>query len=136
VNIQDGKVLDVEGNRDAEGNSVCVWKKHNGLNQRWRVVYLDEMKPEPTEGLDEDSGLYRNRPFYIQSRMPERRVATVHGSNLVIKKMVRNEVSQLFYFDHLTTTIKSQQFKGKSVDIQSSGRGRSIQIWNTNARWW
>jgi len=136
VNIQDNRVLDVQGGRDAEGQNCIVWKRHNGLNQRWKILYLDEKKAEPTQGMDEDSGLYRNRPFYIISRLPAKRAITVTGSNLVIKTHKRDEVSQLFYFDHLTRTIKSQQFKGKSIDIQSSGRGRNLQIWNTNARWW
>lgn len=126
VNIKDNRVLDVEGAKDREGQDVFVWKRHNGLNQRWKIVYLDEKAEEPKKGLDEDSGLYRNRPFYIQSRLPGRRAITVHHSKLVIRKLVRDEQSQLFYFDHLTRTIKSQQYKAKSIDIQSSGRGRQL----------
>jgi hypothetical protein len=91
VNIKDGRVLDVEGGKDREGQDVFVWKRHNGLNQRWAIVYLDEKKPEPTKGLDEDSGLYRNRPFYIQSRLPGRRAITVTHHKLVIRKLVRDE---------------------------------------------
>lgn len=136
MNVKDQKVLDVTGNRDTEGNNVIVWKRHNGLNQRWKIMYLDEMKPEPTKGMDQDSGLYRNRPFYMVSRLPAHRVATVAGRNLTITKKKDGNESQLFYFDHLTRTIKSKQYKGRSVDIQSSGRGRSVQIYNTNARWW
>jgi hypothetical protein len=136
VNVKDQKVLDVAGSRDTEGNNVVVWKRHNGLNQRWKVIYLDEMKPEPTKGLDQETGLYRNRAFYIVSRLPAHRVATVQGHNLAITKKKNGDESQLFFFDHLTRTIKSQQFKARSIDIQSSGRGRSVQIWNTNARWW
>lgn len=138
MNVKNGKVLDVAGNRDAEGNNVIVWKRHNGLNQRWKIFYLDEKKEEPTTGLDVDSGLHRNRAFYIISRLPGKRAIQVnHGnSHLKIMKFKRDEQSQLFYFDHLTRTIKSQQYKGKSIDIQSSGRGRQVQIWRTNARWW
>jgi len=136
MNVRDERVLDVAGGRDAEGQNVLVWKRHNGLNQRWNILYLDEKKEEPTKGLDDDSGLYRNRPFYIVSRLPAKRAITVTGHNLVIRKMKRDDTSQLFYFDHLTRTIKSQQFKGKSIDIQSSGRGNNLQIWKTNARWW
>lgn len=77
VNVRNGKALDVEGNKDAEGQNVIVWRKHNGLNQRWRVMYLDKKTEEPTTGLDDDSGLYRNRKFYITSRLPEHRVLTV-----------------------------------------------------------
>lgn len=126
VNVKDGRVLDVQGGKDKEGQDVFVWKKHNGLNQRWKILYLDEKQEEPTKGLDEDSGLYRNRPFYIVSRLPAKRAITVHSNRLVIRKMKRDDQSQLFFFDHLTRTIKSQQFKAKSIDIQSSGRGRNL----------
>jgi len=78
--------LDVHGGKDEEGRKVIVWKRHNGLNQRWRVVYLDDKKAEPTTGLDKDSGFYRNRPFFIVSRMNAHRVIEVTGGrNLVIK---------------------------------------------------
>jgi hypothetical protein len=137
MNVQDGKVLDVQSNRDKEGQQVIVWRRHNGLNQRWKILYLDQKEKEPTTGLDEDSGLHRNRPFYIQSRLPAKRVVTIGGHrNLFITKMKRDNPAQLFYFDHLTRTIKSQQYKAKSIDIQSSGRGQNLHIWSTNARWW
>jgi hypothetical protein len=70
VNIKNNKVLDVKGGQDREGQDCLVWGKHNGLNQRWKILYLDEKEKEPTKGLDDDSGLYRNRPFYIVSRLP------------------------------------------------------------------
>jgi len=41
VNIQSGKVLDVHGGKDDENRQVIVWSKHNGANQRWKVLYLD-----------------------------------------------------------------------------------------------
>jgi len=65
MNIKTGKVFDVIGNRDKEGSDVISWRRHNGLNQRWRILYLDQKDAEPTKGLDKDSGLFRNRPFYI-----------------------------------------------------------------------
>lgn len=86
MNAQNGQALDVSGGRDAEGRNVQTWRKHNGLNQRWKILYLDDKKAEPTTGLDEESGLHRNRPFYIVSRLPKRRcVEVVGGRRLVIK---------------------------------------------------
>lgn len=35
-----GLVLDVSGGRDRNGQNVLVWKKHNGLNQKWKVDYV------------------------------------------------------------------------------------------------
>lgn len=69
--------MDVSGNRDVEGQNIITYKKHNGLNQRFVILYTDEKKKEPTSGLDDDFGLYRNRPFYITSKMGGRRVVTL-----------------------------------------------------------
>lgn len=78
MNVQNSKVLDVRANKDKEAQEIIVWKRHNGLNQRWKILYLDQKEEEPTKGLDTDSGLYRNRPFKIQTRLPSKRVITAH----------------------------------------------------------
>lgn len=126
VSVKSNKVLDVQANRDAEGQNVLAWARHDGLNQRWKILYLDEKKEEPTKGIDKDAGLYRNRPFYITSKMGGKRVITLKGNNLVMQSKGQNNEGQLWYFDHLTRTIKSQQFKGKSIDISNSGRGQNL----------
>jgi hypothetical protein len=41
INVHNEKALDVSGGKDEEGRSVIVWKKHNGNNQKWTIVYLD-----------------------------------------------------------------------------------------------
>jgi len=33
-------VLDVAGGRDKNNQNVLAWKKHNGLNQKWRIDYV------------------------------------------------------------------------------------------------
>jgi hypothetical protein len=64
-------------------------------------------------------GFYVSRPFYLRSRLPSRRtVEVVGGKNLVLRTTVRNKVSQQFYYDGKTKTIKSVQYKDKSIDIQ------------------
>jgi hypothetical protein len=45
-----GKVLDVSGSIDAENRRVIAWNKHNGMNQQWDIIYVDEAKPEPKKG--------------------------------------------------------------------------------------
>lgn len=35
-----GLVLDVAGGRDKNNQNVLVWKKHNGLNQKWKIDYV------------------------------------------------------------------------------------------------
>jgi hypothetical protein len=42
MNFQDGRVLDVISNKDKEGQQIILWRRHNGLNQRWKILYLDE----------------------------------------------------------------------------------------------
>jgi hypothetical protein len=74
INVKTNKVFDVSGGKDAEAQKVIMYNKHNGANQRWKVVSVDQSK-EQSKGLIEDFGLYANRPFYIRSRLPNRRFA-------------------------------------------------------------
>jgi hypothetical protein len=78
--------MDVSGNRDAEGQNVHFWKRHGGRNQRWRVIYHDRQTKEVTKGLHRGWGFHVNRPFYFRSRLPMRRVAEVHGSNVTLRR--------------------------------------------------
>ena len=45
-----GKCLDVHGGYDHENRNVIVYNKHNGANQRWKIRYVDTLKPEPKKG--------------------------------------------------------------------------------------
>ena len=109
MNVQNAKVLDVAGNRDVEGQNVQVWSRHNNRNQRWNVVYLDKKKKDLGKGqFNRRFGFYVNRPFFIMSKMPMRRVIeVVGGRNLVIKRLVRTRKTQKWIFDQTTKTIKS-----------------------------
>jgi len=129
--------LDIHGGKDKEGNTVITWNRHNGANQKWKILYLDEKDEEPTTGLDEDSGLYRNRPFYLISRLPKHRALTVsHGRYLRIVDKKKDNQHQIFYFDHLTRTVKSKAYTGKSISIPNKGRNNALDVETTNARWW
>lgn len=79
INVKTNKVFDVSGGKDAEAQKVLMWNRHNGANQRWRIVYVDQFK-EQTKGLIEEFGLFANRPFYIRSRLPNRRMAECNVS--------------------------------------------------------
>ena len=123
MNVKNRKVLDVSGNKDAEGQNVHVWKRHNGANQRWRIAYIDSKSKGRTSGLNKDFGFHIRRPFYIMSRMPMRRVLeVVGGRNIVIRNLVRNRNTQKFMFDQASKTIKSVAYPGRSFDIQNAGR--------------
>ena len=81
-----GKAVDVHGGQDHENRNIIVWNRHNGLNQRWRIRYVDTLKPEPKKGeLNTEFGLYVERPFHIVSQMPFHRYLDILGRNLVIK---------------------------------------------------
>jgi len=136
VNVKNKKALDVSGGKDNEGQNVIVWKRHNGANQRWKIVYLDKAEAVASKGLNSDFGFHIERPFYIVSKMPMKRVAeVVGGRNIVLKSLVRGRNTQQFYFDNSSKTIKSQQYKDRSFDIQNAGRSNNLQMWKTNARW-
>jgi hypothetical protein len=58
-----------------------VWKKHNGLNQRWTVLYLDKKAKDTST---EYGGFKIDKPFYIVSRMPMMRCARSDSNNVTL----------------------------------------------------
>lgn len=108
INFSNGKAIDVSGGKDEEARPVIVWKKHNGTNQKWGIVYLDTKAKQRTKGLNEEYGFYINRPFYMKSRMLFGRVAAVYGaSNIRLERYRKNVTDQQFWFDEATKTVKS-----------------------------
>ena len=131
-----GKVLDVHGGIDAENRNIIVWQKHGKINQQWDVIYADEYPEEPKKGeLNEDFGLYVERPFYIISQLPSNRyLDLVNNVNFVIKTQnFRN--TQTWWFDQKSLTIKTK-YNSKSWDIQNSGKTNNMQVYSTNSNWW
>ena len=45
-----GKAIDVSGGRDDENRNIEATNQHDGIGQRWSVVYADEIKPVPSKG--------------------------------------------------------------------------------------
>lgn len=106
-NIQ-GKVLDVANAIDVQNGNVMVYGKHNGSNQKWNIVYVDEAKADPKKGdFVTEYGLYNQRDFYIISAMPSRRYLDRIGSNVVIK-VPNGRSSQIWYFDYKNKGINSR----------------------------
>lgn len=121
----------MSGNRDVEAQNVIVWNRHNGLNQRWNIVYDKDEKAEKTTGMGE-YGFKINEPFFIVSRLPMKRVAEAIGaSNVVIKTMVKNRLAQQFFFDQVSKTVKNMQWKDRSLQLS----GNNLIISPTNSRW-
>jgi hypothetical protein len=130
-----GKVMDVSGARDAEGQNIIVHAKHGKTNQQWDIVYADEYPEEPKKGeLNKDFGIYVERPFYIVSEMKSHRyLDLINNRNLVIKT-ANGRNTQVWYFDQRSLTIKTK-LNNQSWDIQNAGRTNNMQIWSTNSGW-
>ena len=138
VNPTDLRVLDVSGNKDEEGHEVIVSKKNGGANQRWDVIYLDKAKAVPTKGFSEEFGFHINRPFYFVSRLPMHRVAECHGANNIwLKRYRKNVTAQQYYFDSVSKTLRSQQWKNYAMEIQSNGGSTNLRMTSgITSRWW
>jgi hypothetical protein len=129
--------LDVYQGKDVEAQKVIVWKKHNGANQRWRVVYVDKSKKEATSGFSKEWGFYINRPLYFRSRLPMQRIAELVGTDVRLRRYhVSRKRQQTWKFDITSKTLKSMYHTGHSMDITNSGRSANLRSTTTNSRWW
>jgi len=130
-----GKVLDVHGGVDAENRNIIVWTKHGKINQQWDIIYADEYPEEPKKGeLNEDFGLYVERPFYIVTQMNSHRYLDILGNNFVIKTP-NGKNTQIWYFHQQSLTIRTKS-NNQSWNIQSNGGGQNMHITSTNSNWW
>jgi hypothetical protein len=141
VNVKNGKVLDVSGNVDKEGQKVHVWRRHNGLNQRWRVVYVDSRAAMKKKGVNKNFGLQINRPFFVFSRMPMRRAIIAGYGNYHLRVgqpwFNKNDKRYQFVFDQSSKTIRHVYSRSRSWSIHSQGRASTIGAETpTNSRWW
>jgi len=109
TNIREtSKTWDITGSKDADGTNVMVYNKHTGNNQKWEVIYVDEDKKDPGKGeLDEESGLYVERPFHIVTQMSSHRYIDLISNRLAIKTPNGRD-SQVWYFDYKSRTIKTK----------------------------
>jgi hypothetical protein len=137
VNIQNKKVLDVTGGRDDEGQNVQVYSRHNKINQRWRIVYLDKAGKRPTKGRDTNFGFHINRPFYIRSRLPMKRIAELVSSDVRLRRWNKGrKKQQTWRFDGISKTLKSMYQTSWSMEIPNQGRNNQLRATTTSSRWW
>jgi hypothetical protein len=106
------KYLNVQGATDTEGRHIqCNEKKTGKIHQQWDVVYVDQWKGEPTKGeLNEEFGLYVERPFHVISAMkPNRYIEVINRSGWSLVAKRRNgQNGQIFWFDQRSLTIKTK----------------------------
>jgi hypothetical protein len=116
VNFRDGRAFDAI--QDKEGQRVELQKRTGKTQQLWKIVYLDKKEAEITKGLHPDFGMHCSRPFYLVSRLPMKRVAEMHGgTNIVLKRYVKNRLAQRFSFDCVSKTVRNEQWKNYVMDI-------------------
>jgi len=97
------------------------------------VLYVDQAGKTKDSGVDKDFGFSRNRPFYIRSRLPMKRLAECVGANNVqLKRYVKNRKAQQWFFDPVTKTLKNNYWKSHSLDMQ----GNNVRCRGTTSRWW
>jgi hypothetical protein len=117
-----GKVLDINGNVDAENRNVEIYQKHGKINQQWDLVYADEWKGEPDTGdMNDDFGLIVNTDFYVVSKLPSGRYLDIIDTRNFAIKTRNGRKSQLWYFHQQSLTIRSRT-NNQSWDIKNSGK--------------
>jgi hypothetical protein len=61
--------------------------------------------------------MFINRPFYLVSRLPMKRVAEVKNYRFLLKRYTKGRMTQQFYFDGKSKTIRLQQWKNYCVEM-------------------
>jgi hypothetical protein len=82
--------------------------------------------------------MYINRPFYLVSRLPMKRVLEAKGaSNATIMRWVKNRAAQQWVFDGKSKQIKSNYWKNYGLEIQNNGRASNLRMTSSlKSRWW
>ena len=66
------------------------------------------------------------------------RVVECHGANNIwLRRWRKNTIAQQFFFDAVSKTIRSQQWKNYGLEIQSNGGSTNLRMTSAaNSRWW
>jgi len=117
---------------------VSADKNSNGAHQNWKVVYVEEETYVVRRGeIGGKYGLRAGQPFFLMSKLSTGRVIdSLSGGTVTLENWSRGKASQQFFFDAKTRTIKSMQWKNKSLQISDNGKGHNLTLAKTTARWW
>ena len=93
--------VSILNNQDVENKHITVNEKSDDrISQEWEVVYADEWKGEPGKGeLNEDFGLYIQRPFYIVSALPSHKYLDLINNRQMVIKTPNGRKTQIWWFD-------------------------------------
>jgi hypothetical protein len=132
------RCVGVEGAKDEEGTNLQIGACNGSAAQKWKLIYQDKAEKTRTEGLNKDFGIEINRPFFLVTKMDSERIVECQGASALRLKRaapLRNNLAQHFFFDEVSKTIKSQQWKDRSLTIQNNGRSNNLYMSPTNSRW-
>jgi hypothetical protein len=89
-----------------------VWGKHDGLNQKWKIVYTDSIPPPASEGYSDQWGFHIDRPFVLISQLPANRYLEMSGNTRLYTTDEVNppKKAQQFVFDIVSKTIKNNNW--------------------------
>jgi hypothetical protein len=131
-----GNIMCINGDNDGEGRHLDAVAKSDKISCMWDVVYADEWKGEPTKGeLNEDFGLYVERPFYIVTQLASHRYLDLINNRNMVIKTPNGRNTQEWYFHQQSLTIRTK-LNNQSFNIASNGGANNMQIWSTNSNWW
>jgi hypothetical protein len=100
---------------------VRVAANNGQIYQKWNITYVDNAANFTTEGLDEQSGFEINRPFYIRSRMPMKRVITMHANRWIYLRRWNPAQAKhaQWRFDIKTKTLYNMHFSKYIMHIHT-----------------
>jgi hypothetical protein len=78
-----------------------------------------------------------NRPFYIRSRMPMKRVVEcISNAYTRIKRYAKGRKAQQWIFDGRSKTIQGNYWKNRAIEITSNGNSSTLRMNTPSSRWW
>jgi hypothetical protein len=61
----------------------------------------------------------------------------IGANNITLRRWRKNTKAQQWYFDPVSKTIRSNNWKNYAMEIQSNGGSANLRVTSTiNTRWW
>jgi len=112
-----------------------VEQKNGKIHQKWKLVYVEDYKPEPAKGqFHPRFGLYVERNFYIVSQLPSGKYLEIPDHRNLAIKTRNGRKTQVWYFHRETLTIRSA-YTHQSFEIRNNGKTNDLRVWATNSAW-
>ena len=66
----------------------------------------------------------------------KRVVECLGATHIRLRRWRKNVIAQQFFFDNVSKTVRSQQWKNYALAIQSNGKSANLRMEVANSRWW